>query len=113
MIAKPLAAAGLALAALLIVALFMNGSGGPALVPPWDKAAHFAYFFVLTGALWLGFRGRAPWPVLFVAMAIGAIDEWRQLYLVGRQASVADFATDVVAVLGMVGLLEARKRRRV
>lgn len=112
MIARPVAGASLAVAALLTVALFMNGSGGPALVPPWDKAAHFGYFFVLTVTLWLGFRGRVLWPVLVLAVTVGAIDEWRQLYLVGRQASVGDFATDVGAALVALGLVHALLRRR-
>lgn len=112
MISRPVAGASLAVAGLLTLALFMNGSGGPGLVPPWDKAAHFGYFFVLTVTLWLGFRGRALWPVLILAVAVGALDEWRQLYLVGRQASAGDFAADVGAALAALALVHAFSRRR-
>lgn len=111
MISRPLAAASLAVAALLTLALFMNGSGGPGLVPPWDKAAHFGYFFVLTVTLWLGLRGRVLWPVLIVAVAVGAIDEWRQLYLVGRHASAGDFGVDVLAAALALGSVHALARR--
>lgn len=105
MIPRPVAVLALAAAALLVLALFLNGGGGVALVPPWDKAAHFGYFFVLTVLLWTGVRGAATWPVLGVVVAIGIADEWRQLYLAHRTASLADLTADVLAALLALVLL--------
>jgi VanZ family protein len=104
-IPRPVAWAALGVAALLVLALFLNGNDGPKLAPPWDKAAHFGYFFVLTVALWTGLRGQATWQVLLVVAAVGIADEWRQLYLSARQASAADLAADLLAAGTALALL--------
>jgi VanZ family protein len=37
---------------------------------------------------------------ILLALAFGAADEWRQLWLDGRSASVADWIADAAGVLG-------------
>ena len=75
------------------------------LVPvPWDKVAHAAVFAVLAAALGLasGLRG---WRMVMLAVTgallVGALDEWHQMFLPGRQAGLDDLAADVVG--GLVG----------
>lgn len=85
-----------AAALVLVLALFANGDAGIPTPPPWDKVAHYGYFGLFTGTLWLASGGRARWPWLLAAsLMLGIADEWRQLYLPHRQASVADLLADI------------------
>ncbi|SMB22937.1 VanZ like protein (fragment) [Sterolibacterium denitrificans] len=97
----------------IVVALFVGGAQPEAvgLVPaPWDKLAHVGCFFVLTLLLGQGFS----WPLAVVALAaagVGAMDEWHQLALPGRSASVTDWAADLLGVsLGLWTLWWLRRR---
>ena len=76
------------------------------LVPvPWDKVAHAAVFAVLAAALGLasGLRGwRMVMLAVIGALLVGALDEWHQMFLPGRQAGLNDLAAD-----GVGGLLGA------
>jgi hypothetical protein len=90
------------LAAGLPLGLFIGGAQPVAvgLVPaPWDKLAHAAVFAVLACAIGYasGLRG---WRMLLVAfgaaVAVGALDEWHQMYLPGRSAGLDDLAADAV-----------------
>lgn len=73
--------------------------------PPVDKIAHFFTFALITVLLWMGaLRGR-PWLLFAVATAIGALDEYWQLYLPGRSAGLDDFGIDVAAVVTTTLLL--------
>lgn len=80
------------------------------LVPaPWDKLAHAAVFALLAGAIGhaSGWRGRPMLVLAFCgAVAVGALDEWHQMVLPGRNAGWADLAADAVgAALGTAALL--------
>jgi VanZ family protein len=86
--------------ALLVLVL----AGSPLTLPdPADKAAHFAAFSLLTLLLW-----RASGMPLFAvgaALAFGALDEWRQTYVPGRESDARDFLADLAGVLATGALL--------
>lgn len=70
------------------------------LIPsPWDKLAHAGTFGVIAFALWLACGRR--WLVACAAfgMALACYDEWRQLFLPGREADLLDLTADGVGVL--------------
>jgi VanZ family protein len=87
--------ASLVLAVGLLILLL---AGSPLTLPdPLDKGAHFAVFSLLTLLLWrstglLAFAAAA-------ALAFGALDEWRQTYLPGRESDARDFLADLCGVL--------------
>ena len=77
----------------------------------WDKVAHFGEFAIFGVLLVRAFRGRFV-PALVVGMGWGALDEIHQLFVVGRDSSVYDFAADAVGVIVAVGgFILLRKRR--
>jgi VanZ family protein len=59
------------------------------------KVEHFAYYGGMAALLAIAL-GRRPWwiPILFVAV-VGALDEWHQLYVAGRNGSPWDWLVDV------------------
>jgi VanZ like family len=67
--------------------------------PPWDKLAHFAYYGAI-GALLAIALGRRWFlgALLFVAL-LGALDEWNQFYIPGRQSSFFDWLADVLGAV--------------
>ena len=98
------ALAGLALGAAL-VAIFVGGAQPFAvnLIPsPWDKFAHVAVFAGLGTVCGIAFGIRNA-SVVFLAAAsslcIGALDEWHQAMLPGRNAGWDDFVADAVGAL--------------
>lgn len=102
-----------AAAAVMIAALFVGGRQEMAaglFPPPWDKLAHFAYYFVLTGVLWLagGARG-ALWAAL-VAIGVGVADELHQATLPHRDASVWDLLADAIGAAAAGVLLPSLDR---
>lgn len=72
---------------------------------PWDKLAHVMTFALIGGAFALA-TGTRGWrrAICCVAGAVlaGALDEWHQAYLPGRNASWIDLLAD-----GVGGLLAA------
>lgn len=103
------------LAALAAVALpvgLLWGGAQPVavgLIPePWDKLAHATVFGALAIAVALasGWRdARAQWLGFAVALIVGVADEWHQVFLPGRTASLDDLAADAVgAALGVLAL---------
>ena len=79
------------------------------LIPePWDKLAHMAVFALLAGAIGYasGLRGARMWWLAFAgALAVGAVDEWHQIYLPGRGPGWDDLVADAVgAALGATAL---------
>lgn len=102
---------GSALAAIgLAIVLFPWADGfgrHGALGPPWDKLAHFAYYGAIAALLAIALGRR--WflgALLFVAL-LGALDEWNQFYIPGRQSSFFDWLADV---LGAVSALYVYRR---
>jgi VanZ family protein len=87
----------------MLIALFVGGAQPFAVglfAEPWDKLAHAGFFLAFTVLLMEGLPG--PWwlgPLL--AVLVGCVDEWHQLYLPGRSADLDDVLADVVgAALG-------------
>lgn len=91
----------------ILIGLFGLGAQPVAvgLVPvPWDKVAHAAVFAVLAAAVGVasGLRGwRMVMLAVIGALLVGALDEWHQMFLPGRQAGVDDLAADVLG--GLLG----------
>ncbi|MGD8477524.1 MAG: VanZ family protein [Burkholderiales bacterium] len=70
--------------------------------PPYDKAAHFVYYGVMAGFWAHAFGIQRLWVALVLAPLVGTLDEWQQIFIVGREASVWDWTADVVGVLVFV-----------
>lgn len=86
----------------IVAALFIGGRQAIAvgLIPhPWDKLAHAAVFALLACAIGLS-SNRRGWGRLavafFGALLVGALDEWHQVFLPGREADLSDFVADVI-----------------
>ncbi len=95
--------ASLVFAVGLVTALLL---GSPLSLPePFDKAAHFTVFSLLTASLWRATDGEMPLLAPAAALAFGALDEWRQVYVPGRQSDATDFIADLCGVLAATGLL--------
>ena len=95
----PLRAVALVLALALVANLFITGSRPEmaGLFPdPWDKVAHVSYYGALAALFWIADAGRRPWLVALVTIGVGAADEWHQLDLPFREASLWDLAADAV-----------------
>jgi VanZ family protein len=84
-----------------------NTATGDAVLPI-DKAAHVVEFAVLAILIMWALSGQ-PMPViaavavtLAVSLAYGALDEWHQSFVPGRDPSLTDLATDALgAVVGV------------
>jgi len=80
-----------------------------------DKIVHLGLYLVLGGTLaWAkGKTPSAPVPLLlFLGMAYGALDEWHQAFVPGRDPSLGDFVADCAGVaLGFI-LLRSRLKLR-
>lgn len=102
------------LGTIIFVTLLFWGGGQPEAVglfqPPWDKVVHFMAFGMLAFMLWIGFQGRWPLLIIFLVGCVGALDEWRQTFLPGRAMSFGDFAMDMIAVVVVVGVMNARSK---
>ena len=61
---------------------------------PWDKVAHFCYYGLMAVLLVHGLGRRWLWVPLVLVPAVGALDEWHQFYVPGRDASVFDWMAD-------------------
>ena len=91
------------LATIAIVASLFIGGQQPVAVNlvshPWDKLLHGGVFALLACTIGLAsdLRGRQKLAVAFFgAVLVGALDEWHQMYLPGREAGWPDFIADVV-----------------
>lgn len=69
---------------------------------PWDKFVHLLFFGLLAGPLYHGMGKRFPLVVMLLCTALGCWDEWRQLDLPGRSASLGDLVFDVLGALAGV-----------
>lgn len=90
-------------AALLMAAILFFGANEigklntvPHLV---HKVEHFFYYGIMAFLLARGFGPRWWWTALLAVPLIGALDEWHQLYVPGRNSSVYDWMTDVIGTL--------------
>ena len=100
------------LATVAIVASLFIGGRQPVAVNlishPWDKLLHAGVFVLLACTIGLAsdLRGRQkPVVAFFGALLVGALDEWHQMYLPGREAAWSDFIADVIgSIFGTVFL---------
>jgi VanZ family protein len=104
----------LAGAVFLITSLFWLGAKPVAVGlfhPPMDKVAHFATFGLIASLLWLSVLRGKPWLVIAIVSAVGAADEFHQIFLPGRSAGLDDLAADIFAALVITSLLEFARRQ--
>jgi VanZ family protein len=94
------------LATIAIVASLFIGGQQPVAVNlishPWDKLVHASAFALLACTIGLAsnLRGRQKLVAAFFgAVLVGALDEWHQMYLPGREAGWPDFIADVIGSL--------------
>ena len=67
-----------------------------------DKFVHFCYYGTMAALLAHGLGSRWLWVSLAAVPIVGALDEWHQLYVPGRDASVYDWVADVVGTLAFL-----------
>ena len=77
----------------------------------FDKIAHFVLFFVFCGLGWRAFfhqlasrslKRQALLCAFLLAVLYGALDEFHQYYVPGRQADLYDLLADGLGALGYV-----------
>jgi hypothetical protein len=98
----------------LVTCLFWLGAKPVAVglfQPPLDKVAHFATFGLIASLLWLSVLRGKPWLVIALVSAVGAADEFHQIFLPGRSAGLDDLAADVFAAVVITSLLEFARRQ--
>ena len=66
--------------------------------PPFDKLAHFAYFGVMATLLAHAVGIGWMWVPLVIVPLVGAVDEWQQMSVAGRDSSLADWIADLIGV---------------
>jgi len=80
-----------------------------------DKNVHFLAYLILVFLLWftvsdgkkVNWRRASPWWVFLTMVAYGILDEWLQLYAVGRSCNAWDFLADLTGTLAGLGLFSA------
>lgn len=106
-----LARLGLAVA---VIAVCYGAFGPPSARPllPWDKAVHFAAFFVLTVLSLVSFP-RTPALVIGAALSVfgGAIEIVQGLSVIGRDREAGDWAADTLATVAALSVLLAARLR--
>ncbi|MFN3514030.1 MAG: hypothetical protein ACK41C_13360 [Phenylobacterium sp.] len=118
MVRSPAFAARILLAAgFLVCAVGMVGpfQGVEEALIPWDKAAHFVAFYVLTSLLYVAFPRRRRVDLTLLAVFVGAGLEIAQ-GLSGRDMGLGDMAANALgagAVLLPMYLQDLRAPRRV
>ena len=78
---------------------------------PLDKVAHFATFGLIASLLWLSVLRGKPWLVIAIVSAVGAADEFHQIFLPGRSAGLDDLAADIFAAVVITSLLDFARRQ--
>lgn len=103
----------------IVAALFIGGRQAVAvgLIPhPWDKLAHAGVFALLACTIGLSSNQRG-WGKLIIAFSgallVGALDEWHQMFLPGREADLSDFIADVIGSISGTVLLAMKGSRSV
>ena len=66
---------------------------------PWDKLAHSLYYGAMAVLLSHGFGRRWLLLPLVLVPLVGALDEWHQFYVPGRDASVFDWLADGIGTV--------------
>lgn len=86
-------------------------------VPEGDKVVHLVMY---AGLAWLvaraipaAVRGLRTYLLLLIAVSVfGAVDEWHQMFIPGRSASVSDWLADTTgAAIGALAVLARRREQ--
>lgn len=65
----------------------------------FHKVEHFLYYGSMAFLLARGLGRRWFWIALLAVPLVGALDEWHQLYVPGRNSSVVDWMIDVAGAV--------------
>jgi VanZ family protein len=65
----------------------------------FHKVEHFFYYGTMAFLLARGLGRRWWWIALLAVPLVGALDEWHQFYVPGRNSSAWDWGTDVVGTV--------------
>ena len=76
----------------------------------WDKLLHAAAFGGLALLYWVGVGFRAPLASWFLITAIGALDEFHQVFIPTRTADVLDAVADAVGAAVVILVLQHLSR---
>ncbi|SEP42931.1 VanZ family protein [Nitrosovibrio sp. Nv6] len=101
----------------IVAALFVGGRQPIAvglISQPWDKVVHAGVFALLACTIGLSsnLRGWHKLAVAFFgALLVGALDEWHQMYLPGREAALSDFIADVIGSIFGTAFLVMKSSR--
>jgi len=69
-------------------------------VPPLaHKLEHFLYYGTMAGLVAIALGRRWMWVALLIVPLVGALDEWHQLSIPGRNGSPIDWMVDVTGVV--------------
>ena len=71
----------------------------PLFPPPFDKAAHFAFYGMMAALLAHGLGLRWLIVPLILVPVIGVADEWHQFYVPGRDSSFWDWMADEIGTV--------------
>ena len=63
------------------------------------RVEHFLYYGSMAFLLARGLGRRSFWIALLAVPLVGALDEWHQLYVPGRNSSVADWMVDALGTV--------------
>jgi VanZ family protein len=86
---------------LMLAALFILGSqpwAGSLFPAPWDKVIHFIFYGTVAVLLSLAFPSLAMPAILLIALGVGAVDEYHQIFVPGRHAGLDDLAADFIGI---------------
>jgi VanZ family protein len=82
---------------LMAITLFLGAekvADVPLFPPPFDKVMHFTYYGVMAAFLAHAVGARWLWVPLILVPLVGVADEWNQLMIAGRDASIWDWIAD-------------------
>ena len=70
----------------------------PLFPPQFDKVVHFTYYGLMAVLLAHAVGPGSLWIPLIIVPLVGVADEWNQLLIPGRDASIWDWVADGIGV---------------
>jgi VanZ family protein len=95
--------------AMLVQIFFLPRPPGAAIA--WDKLLHAGGYGVTAFFLWVAIGFQAPWLNWLAITAIGALDEFRQIFIPTRSADVLDVAADAAGAALVTFVLHRLKKK--
>jgi VanZ family protein len=80
------------------------------LTPPLDKLLHASVYGLMAGLLRFSGLLKHGLLVFIVMLGIGALDEWHQIAIPGRQASLYDLLADALGVVIGIWVMDRCRR---